>query len=256
VVDFLVFLSAPDDLQATLAEIQMKKSALTATDPDPEPDADTADLAIGAAPTTTPLATAFATPVATATPSVAASVAASAVAASATAVATAAVTSDVASAVAVPATPIEPVAPIATPPLADAALENETAAETAADMSDDGVLVTEGMVQEALPDAVAGPSGAPLAPPVPAKDHTKGILLSMGFADDSMIDAVIAKNADDIDACVRDLSAAAEWAPLIDDLCEMGFGNVELNKSLLLKHNGNIKRAVKDLVEFPSGERA
>jgi len=126
-------------------------------------------------------------------------------------------------------------------------------------MSDDGVLVTEGMLLvERDDDKLPGPSGAPPAPPPapPTATGAKGVLLSMGFSDESMIDAVLAKNGDDIDACTRDLSAAAEWDPLIDDLCEMGFGNVELNKTLLLKHNGNVKRAVKDLVEFPNGERA
>ena len=45
------------------------------------------------------------------------------------------------------------------------------------------------------------------------------------------------------------LTAAAEWDPLLDDLEEMGFGNRELNRTLMLKNSGNVKRTVKDLVE-------
>ena len=60
---------------------------------------------------------------------------------------------------------------------------------------------------------------------------------------------MLAKNGDDIEACARDLAAASEWDSLLEDLEEMGFTNRELNQSLMLKHAGNIKRTVKDLVE-------
>jgi len=111
--------------------------------------------------------------------------------------------------------------------------------------SDDGVLVTETMIIEALPaaEAAAGPSGGgePLS--------VKASLVAMGFTDPTMVDAVLAKNGDDLEACAADLAAASEWDSLLDDLHEMGFANRELNKTLMLKNGGNIKRTVKDLVE-------
>ena len=36
---------------------------------------------------------------------------------------------------------------------------------------------------------------------------------------------------------------------MLDDLEEMGFTNRELNKTLMLKNGGNVKRTVRDLVE-------
>jgi len=119
--------------------------------------------------------------------------------------------------------------------------------------SDDGVLVTDGMLLEpAAPTsnkegkapvaaaAAAGPSSA-----VPVREA----LAAMGFTDQAMVDVVVAKNGDDVEACARDLAVASEWDPLLDDLEEMGFANRELNKSLMLKNDGNMKRTVRDLVE-------
>ena len=64
-----------------------------------------------------------------------------------------------------------------------------------------------------------------------------------------MIECVIHKNGDDVEACARDLATASEWEEALNDLEEMGFANRELNKTLMLKNAGNIKRTVKDLVE-------
>jgi len=95
--------------------------------------------------------------------------------------------------------------------------------------SDDGILV----------DAADGdtPSGV------------MADLLAMGFKDTVMNEAAIATHGDDIEACTRALAAASEWDSLLDDLVEMGFTNLELNKTLMLKNAGNVKRTVKDLVE-------
>merc|ERR1712224_264102 len=76
-----------------------------------------------------------------------------------------------------------------------------------------------------------------------------GSLKAMGFLDEVMLEAVVAKHGDDIDACATDLAKASEWDGLLDDLIEMGFDDRERNKVLMLKNNGNIKRTVKDLVE-------
>jgi len=74
-------------------------------------------------------------------------------------------------------------------------------------------------------------------------------LLAMGFKDTVMNEAAIATHGEDIEACARALAAATEWDSLLDDLVEMGFTNLELNKTLMLKNAGNVKRTVKDLVE-------
>ena len=89
-------------------------------------------------------------------------------------------------------------------------------------------------------------AGAAAAAP-PAGD--KGQLMAMGFSDATLIDAVVAKHGDDLEACARDLAAASEWDALLEDLAEMGFADRELNKALMLKNAGNLKRTVRDLVE-------
>ena len=67
-----------------------------------------------------------------------------------------------------------------------------------------------------------------------------------------MVEHVIEKNGADLEACVRDLVALSEdWETLLADLAEMGFGNTALNKKLLVKNNGSVKRTVKDLVADP-----
>merc|ERR1719399_738698 len=158
----------------------------------------------------------------------------------------------------VPTVPGEPVAPPSDKPEAEAsepmADEPETAdglemtdgpkmadePEDGEETSDDGVLVTDKMVVEAQPAAEKPLTGVELV---------KASLKAMGFLDDTMIEAVVSKHGEDVDACATDLAAASEWEALLDDLAEMGFENRELNKTLMLKNNGNIKRTVKDLVE-------
>merc|ERR1719488_252080 len=98
------------------------------------------------------------------------------------------------------------------------------------------------MVIEAQPAADVTPEA------VTGVDLVKASLKAMGFLDDTMIAAVIAKHGEDVDACATDLAAASEWESLLDDLTEMGFENRELNKTLMMRNNGNIKRTVKDLV--------
>ena len=83
----------------------------------------------------------------------------------------------------------------------------------------------------------------------PPTDPTRLALYQMGFAVDTFMEAVISKHGEDIEACARDLAAASEWSDLLDDLQEMGFADRELNKTLMLKNGGNVKRTVRDLVE-------
>jgi len=106
----------------------------------------------------------------------------------------------------------------------------------------DAVLVTDKMVVEAQPKPVETPELSGI-------EQVKTMLKSMGFLDETLIDAVIAKHGEDIDSCASELATASEWASLLDDLAEMGFEDRERNKTLMLKNGGNIKRTVKDLIE-------
>jgi len=73
-------------------------------------------------------------------------------------------------------------------------------------------------------------------------------LISMGFEDEALIDAVIAKHGADLEACTRELIKLSEWDAMLDDLEEMGFEDRGLNKRLMVKHDGSVKRTVKELV--------
>jgi len=72
---------------------------------------------------------------------------------------------------------------------------------------------------------------------------------AMGFTDAALIEVALSKHGPDLDACASDLAQASEWDSLLDDLAEMGFENRDLNKALMLRHDGNLKRTVKSLVE-------
>merc|ERR1719265_2127986 len=95
----------------------------------------------------------------------------------------------------------------------------------------DSPTTTPRPVAMAMPVKAAGEPSAPSeASSSYASDGTKAALLAMGFVDADLVDAVIAKNGDDLDACARDLASATEWDPLLDDLAEMGFVNRALNQ--------------------------
>jgi len=140
-----------------------------------------------------------------------------------------------------------------------ATLPSHVAADDATEagaLSDDGVLVDEAMaVEPAVPMGDPFPTTSGATPPVGAPvavspaEGVKAGLAAMGFTDATMVDLVLAKHGADLEACARDLAAASEWDHLLDDLAEMGFANRELNKSLMLKHAGNVKRTVRELVE-------
>jgi len=81
-------------------------------------------------------------------------------------------------------------------------------------------------------------------------EGVKLALASMGFTDESMVNIAVNKHGPDLQACARDLvSLTSEWQSLLDDLADMGFANRDLNKTLILQHDGNLKRTVKALVE-------
>merc|ERR1719335_149739 len=102
-------------------------------------------------------------------------------------------------------------------------------------------------------DAAAEPSASAATPideiDTSTPEGVKLALAAMGFSDGALVDVAVGKHGADLEACARDLAAATEWDNLLDDLAEMGFHNRELNKTLMLKHDGNLKRTVKELVE-------
>jgi len=72
-------------------------------------------------------------------------------------------------------------------------------------------------------------------------------LLKLGFEDD-LVDAALAKHGADLESCKSALAKLSEWQTKLDDLSEMGFDDRGLNRWLLLKHDGSVKLAVKELV--------
>mmetsp|Transcript_73196 Transcript_73196/g.122228 ORF Transcript_73196/g.122228 Transcript_73196/m.122228 type:complete len:620 (-) Transcript_73196:486-2345(-) len=73
-------------------------------------------------------------------------------------------------------------------------------------------------------------------------------LATMGFSDESLIKAVVAKNGPELEVCVDELASLSEWDTMLTDLEEMGFTNRTLNCELLLQQGGCLKRTVKELV--------
>jgi len=127
--------------------------------------------------------------------------------------------------------------------------------------SDDGVLVTAAdllvtaadalpeSVMPAAPTAEVGSAAAAAAGSETPLASLTASLAAMGFTDAGLVQVVLDKHGADLAACARDLAAATEWEAELDDLEEMGFANRELNKTLMLKHSGNVKRTVRELVE-------
>jgi len=103
------------------------------------------------------------------------------------------------------------------------------------------------------PPPFAQPFAQPSAPPQPPllPPHPLGAkLFEMGFTDAEMVSHVLDKNGPepDIDDCCRDLGALSKWDHMLDDLAEMGFEDRGMNIKAMLKHNGSIKSAVRELV--------
>jgi len=261
-----------DDMASTLAEIERKKSTVAADDEpaDDELDAATAkDLELAAVPCdAVPCEAAPCEAPTTAADTPPVDVTDGAPSAAATATAGGAPVA--ATIVAVAATSTSTTSTTSTPTAVDGAgAKDDDAKDDSKDgsVSDDGVvLVTDGMVAEANAEANAAAADAPskaaskapletaaaAGPAAAAAGPSGGVraeLTAMGFTDETLLDAVLESNGQDVEACARDLAAATEWAHLLDDLDEMGFANRALNASLMLKNGGNMKRTVRDLVE-------
>jgi len=75
-------------------------------------------------------------------------------------------------------------------------------------------------------------------------------LAAMGFSNLELNAAALAACGPNLEACAMALaSLSSDWAGSLQDLEEMGFADIALNSCLLLKHNGSVKRAVKELVQ-------
>lgn len=73
-------------------------------------------------------------------------------------------------------------------------------------------------------------------------------LLTMGFNDEEIVNAIIEKNGSDLEACTRNLLLLTQSDKILSDLEEMGFKNRSLNKKLMVKYNGSVKYIIKDLI--------
>lgn len=104
------------------------------------------------------------------------------------------------------------------------------------------------------------------------EDKLLGELKEMGFGKVDLNKQVLRMNEYDLDQAVDDLCGVSEWDPILEELEEMvgsltspsclpirvsynntacdvqGFHNTEMNKKLLTKNNGSIKRVVMDLI--------
>merc|ERR1719198_2026465 len=78
--------------------------------------------------------------------------------------------------------------------------------------SDDGVLVTDGMLAEPTETPAAAAGKAPVAADEEAGPSTTSVreaLVAMGFNDVAMIDVVVDKHGEDVEACAR---RSSRWA--------------------------------------------
>ncbi|KAL3695031.1 hypothetical protein R1sor_008682 [Riccia sorocarpa] len=75
-------------------------------------------------------------------------------------------------------------------------------------------------------------------------------LEAMGFDDRALNVELLKANALDLRKTVDSLCKAEDWAPALADLTEMGFNQVDLNRRLMFKYGGNLKRVVKELVQL------
>lgn len=85
-------------------------------------------------------------------------------------------------------------------------------------------------------------------PPAGISATVAAQLGAMGFTDEETVRLVIQRNHAELEACARDLASLSEWEHIVDDLAEMGFEDRSLNMEVLLRHDGSLKGAVKELV--------
>lgn len=80
------------------------------------------------------------------------------------------------------------------------------------------------------------------------EDQVIAILEAMGFADAELNSIVIARESGSVEACAGTLASLSGWSKEMDDLLVMGFTDRRRNVDLMLKHGGDIRPVVKELV--------
>lgn len=83
---------------------------------------------------------------------------------------------------------------------------------------------------------------------ISAEEQVTASLESMGFTDPELNAAVFERERGNLEACAGTLLTLSEWSKALGDLKVMGFSDVRRNVDLLLKHDGDIRLTVKELV--------
>ncbi|KAL3695030.1 hypothetical protein R1sor_008681 [Riccia sorocarpa] len=83
-----------------------------------------------------------------------------------------------------------------------------------------------------------------------AYSHLLVKLEAMGFTDRALNVELLKANALDLRKTVDSLCEAEDWAPALTELTEMGFNDSDMNRRLMIKYGGNMKRVVKELVQL------
>merc|ERR1711943_125435 len=153
--------------------------------------------------------------------------------------------------------------------------EERAASEAAAAAAEEARLAEEAAAAEAeaaaKAEAEVTDSLYPELPAVPAADPVRDQLaqqlVSMGFDQIAAINAIEAANGD-LDAALNMILSAPEpepepaemwneeWDLLLDELKEMGFEDETANREMISEHQGNLKDAVKQLVDRERKSRA
>merc|ERR1712137_804182 len=83
---------------------------------------------------------------------------------------------------------------------------------------------------------------------ISAEEQVLASLEAMGFTDAELNAAVIDREHAKLEACAGTLLALSEWSKELNDLTIMGFLDHRRNIDLMLKHNGDMRLTVKDLI--------
>merc|ERR1712137_425230 len=83
---------------------------------------------------------------------------------------------------------------------------------------------------------------------ISAEEQVAASLEAMGFTDPELNAAVIEREQGTLEACAGTLLTLSEWSKPLGDLKVMGFVDVRRNVDVLLKHDGDIRLTVKELI--------
>jgi len=83
---------------------------------------------------------------------------------------------------------------------------------------------------------------------ISTEEQVLASLEAMGFTDAELNAAVIDREHAKLEACAGTLLALSDWSKELNDLTVMGFLDRRRNIDLMLKHNGDIRLTVKELI--------